>query len=254
MKLRALLIDDEAPNLENLGSLIRSYCSSIDVSGAVSSVNEALAFLERQEIDAVFLDIEMPQRNGFTLLPALQKKNIPVVFVTAHSRYAIQALKASALDYLLKPVDIDELAEAEQKLMRHHQVKAAGAPERYSALLDNLESGRILQKLLLPQQSGLSVIAVTDIVSLEGDDCYTTFFLADGRRLMVSRTLKEYETMLESNAAFFRIHKSHIVNLEHVTGFSGDHAELGNGQRLPVSRRKKQGFLLELRRHFPGQP
>jgi two-component system, LytTR family, response regulator len=248
IRLNALLVDDELPNIENLSALIAAHCPWINVAGTARNIRSAVEFLQSNAVDVVFLDIEMPNGNGFELLPHIGK-NTSVVFVTAHNRYALKALKASATDYLLKPIDIDELVETGNKLLAINDGTdpfSAQKEERYQALRGTMQHRQKVEKLILPHQRGFRVVNVSSIIYLEGDNSYTTVFTTNDAPAVVTRTLKDFEQMLEDDPDFFRIHKSYIVNLRHIHEFiteDGGYVILPGKQRLPVSRRRLGDFM-----------
>lgn len=253
ISLKALLVDDEIPNIENLSILIDKHCPWIKVTGTARNIQAAVDFLKTNSVDIVFLDIEMPGENGFDLLPHLKGKNISIVFVTAHSKYALKALKASATDYLLKPIDIDELKLTGEKLLavkNNTDPSAAQKEERYTALAETIQSKKKLEKLILPHQRGFKIVSTSKINYLEGDNSYTTVHISDEAPIVVTRTLKDFEQMLEGDASFFRIHKSYIVNLQCIREFiseDGGYVVLPGKERLPVSRRRLSEFMAAIK-------
>ncbi len=246
--LNALVVDDESLARESLVYLLQEYCAdNLTVVASASSAAEARQILASKTIDTLFLDISMPNENGFDLLSSLPEGKYAVVFVTAYHQYALRAIKANAVDYLLKPVNIDELRTAIGKLTR---VQNYAAPDRltYEASIQHaIESIQTERKevtrLTLPQQQGLSIVEVRDIVHLEADSNYTIFYMKDGKRIVVAKTLKEFEEVLEPNI-FVRIHKSHIVNLDYLKSFSAMNSSVTTtiGNELAVSRRRWSEF------------
>jgi len=240
--LKAIIVDDEQDGREALQKLIGTYCRNVKVEAMADSVQNALPMIEKHKPDILFLDIEMPYGSGFDLLKQINDQNIKIIFITAHSHYAIKAIKFAAVDYLLKPVDIDDLiaavARAESRI-----VPVTGATQ---SLQDTKNAS---QKIALPLHDGLVYLSVTDIIRFEADGSYTTAYITDGKSYMVSKNIKEYETMLSGNG-FFRCHISHLVNLTHVKRFSrhdGYYADMSDGVRVEIARRKKDDFISKMR-------
>ncbi len=246
--LKALVVDDESLARESLVYLLQEYCAeTLTVVNSASSAAEARTILETETIDTLFLDISMPNENGFDLLSSLPEGKYAVVFVTAYHQYALRAIKANAVDYLLKPVNIDELRTAIDKLAR---VQNFSAPDRlnYEAsiqhAIESIQSDKKeVSRLTLPQQQGLSIVEVRDIVHLEADSNYSIFYMKDGKRIVVAKTMKDFEEVLDENV-FVRIHKSHIVNLDHLKSFSAMNSAVTTtlGNELTVSRRRWTEF------------
>ena len=238
--ITAFIVDDKKNNRDSLKSLLAGYCSSIQVLGEAASSSAAIPLLKQHQPQLVFLDVEMPGESGFDLLRKLDNINFKVIFVTAHAHYAIKAIKFSAVDYLLKPVDTDDLMEAvrkaESEIHFNHHLHNKG-------LLDNLEPG-IAQKLAVPVKDGLAFLSPDDIIRLEADGTYTHIF-SKGEKFTATKNIKEYE-MLLTEQHFFRSHNSHLINLKHVTRFSrvdGYFVQMSDGSVAEISRRKKEEFM-----------
>jgi two-component system, LytTR family, response regulator len=247
--LKILVIDDESLARESLVYLLQEYCTdSVRVMGSASSAAEARTILTTHEVDALFLDISMPVETGFDLVNSLPEGKYAIVFVTAYSKYALQAIKANAIDYLMKPVDIDELRQAVGKLMKISLYSQADRmvyeASVQNALTDLQEQRKTVSRLTLPMAQGLSIVEVTDIVQLEADSNYTVFTMKNGKKVTVAKTLKEFEEVLD-DAVFVRIHKSHILNLSYLKTFSAVHSTITTvlGDTLAVSRRRWSEFL-----------
>lgn len=241
--LKSVIIDDELKSRESLRILIEDFCSNVEVSAVCQNVAEGIAAIERYRPDVIFLDIQMQRETGFDLLNKIKEINFEVVFTTAYSEYAIKAFRFSAIDYLLKPIDIEELKAALSKVERK---VIGGINSRLQQLMDNLKGGNPENfKLALPTSDGLIFIKVNDIVFCEASSNYTNIHMMDGKKHLVSRTLKEYEEMLtESN--FFRIHHSYLINLHLVKKYvrgDGGYVIMNNDVSLDVSKRKKEAFL-----------
>jgi len=238
--ITALIVDDEENSRFTLSEMLRMFCPDVKVIGEAEGVKTALEQTNKLDFDVVFLDIQMMDGNGFDYLRQVENIDFDVVFITAFDQFAIQAIKYSALDYLLKPLDADELKEAVKKVKK----KEPKSKKNYDVLLDNLKDQE-KQKLVLPTNEGIHIIQIDNIIRCEADDYYTRIFLADKRMIMVSKTLKNTEELL-SGKSFVRSHKSHLVNLQFVKKYvksDGGYLELKDGTTIPVSRRKKELIL-----------
>jgi len=244
---RAIIIDDEKNVREALGLLIRQYCPEIELVGQASSAEEGRELLFKEEIDFIFLDIAMPKEDGFAFLQTINKEDYCIIFTTAYQEYALRALKANAIDYLLKPVNPAELREAVEKSIQYFNLRFE-KPEMntvYRESMDNLSEqmnsdGKEIFKITISDLYGFKIINVSDLMYLQADGNYTVLHLSGFGKIVATRLLGDFEKMLESHK-FFRIHKSTIINMEYVQAFShyqGAFAELSDGTRLTISRRK----------------
>lgn len=237
--LRAIIIDDE-PNAVGLLSLrLGQCCPQIEVVAACTSSLDGLQAIFNHQPDVVFLDIEMPQMNGFQLLEAVANLTFSLIFVTAYDKFALKAFRYSAVDYLLKPVDTQELAQAVAKVEKQR----ATTPEQIDHLKSQLITpGRALpDTIALPYQNGVAFVALKDVIYCEADDNYTKFFAVDGQHYLVTKSLKEIQELLEERD-FLRIHRQYIVNLNQIKKFvrgEGNYLIMNNGQSVPVSRTHK---------------
>lgn len=250
MTLSALIVDDEEYSRKSLYFLIQENCPEVHVAGIAKSVAEARGLIEEQAIDIVFLDIAMPKENGFELLPNLRDKNIRVIFTTAYDQYALKALKANAVDYLLKPIDINELKMAVSKAQEWASLVAAQKTTQPES--PESKEPKKSDKISLPGTYGFNVIDTADIIYVEADSNYSIFHLKTGEKSVISKPLKEFEETLE-NFDFIRIHKSAIVNLKYVRSYSnknGLQVLLSNNTLLPVSRRRATEFQEKARQYF----
>ncbi len=239
--LTAILVDDEANNRENLRLALQQFCKEVQVVGEADSAISAMDLIAEQQPDLVFLDIAMPQGSGFELLESLPEINFDIIFVTAFDQYAIRAIRFCAIDYLLKPIDSLELKNAVNRVIQNR--RKLQQAKKMEVLLDNRRKKE--KKLALPQSDHIEFVEVADIVRCQGDRNYTHFYLRDGRRLLVSRTLKEYAEILEGQS-FFRIHQSHLVNLDCIRKYSkrdGGTLTTTDGKELPVARARKERLL-----------
>lgn len=243
-ELKAIIIEDEEASRNVLRSYISSYCKNVVLLGEASNIIEGEKLIKEFNPQLVFLDIEMPFGNGFDLLDKLDEIDFEVVFITAYSNYAIRALNLSAAYYLLKPIDIDELVSAVDKVTDTIQNR-----EEFSntqILAENLKAlTNKDQKIVFPQMDGFEVVQISNIIRAEASDNYTTFYLVGGKKYLLSKTLKYYEDMLVG-LGFFRSHKSHLINIMHVLkyikGKSGQ-AVMSDESIALVSSTAKKDFI-----------
>jgi len=216
--IRAVIVDDEKLARDVISNYLQDYCPDVEVVAMASSLKTAWSAIQKTSPDLVFLDIEMPDGNGFDLLNMFEKIDFKVIFVTAYSEYAIKAFRFSALDYLLKPVKIDELIDA---VARVRSTKTPGiTSEIISSLLNNIRGNSPKQStLIIPNIKGFEVLRVTDIIMCQADGYCTNFHLSGNRKVVSSKNLKHFDGLLEDQN-FLRVHHSYLVNLEHVTGYT----------------------------------
>lgn len=256
MKLRAIVVDDEEFARKNLIMLLEEFCPEIEVIGEAERKDQAKAIIEASQPDVVFLDIRMPSNaEGFELLEELENKNFQVVFVTAFKDYAIKAFNASAVYYLLKPIDIEELQIAVAKLVERNKI-FADSPDGYSTyfnslkhLSDSLVRNKPSNRIAVSHTKGLKIIDDDTILHLEASGNCTTIYFKDGTRYLDTRTLKTYESILDEQK-FARIHKSHIINLNELSEYlneDGHYAVLKNGLKIPVARNRVTDFVKMLK-------
>ena len=243
--IRAVIVEDEKNSQELLKELVEQYCESVSVVAIAGNVADALEALKIHEPDLIFLDIELPDGDGFQVLENCEKLNFDVIFTTAYNQYAMRAFKFSATDYLLKPVDIEELQAATKRVVEKQQGQKDSA-DKITALLQNIRTvDKPFKRIVLPTSNGFTVVDPRDIIRCESDRNYTFIFLADKRRILVSRTIKEYDEMLR-DFNFFRIHQSHLINLAYLKNYTrgrGGYVELKDGTIVDVSARRKSAFL-----------
>lgn len=241
--IRCILVDDEVKNLENLKILLQDFCQNVEVVALCQTVDDALGAIRLHRPDVVFLDIQMQRETGFDLLARVDRVDFDVIFITAHSEYAIKAFKFSAIDYLLKPIDIEELKRA---LIRVEKKSNSDIADRLDQLFQNLKPRNGgAHKIAIPISDGLIFVNVDNIVYCEASSNYTQIFLNDGKKYVVSRTLKEYEELL-SEHEFFRIHNSFVINLNAIRKYvrgDGGYVVMNNDVTLDVSKRRKEAFL-----------
>ncbi len=240
--LKAIIIDDEEMGRIALREKLTHYCTDVEVIGYAEDGTTGLQLIESSNPDIVFLDIEMPIMGGFEMLSQLKDQSFHLIFTTAYDQYAIKAIRFAAFDYLLKPIDIDELKQA---VSRIQQETIRDTREKLEVLRHNLQSESVMDKIAVPTLEGLLFLTIENIVHLEADGNYTTIYLSNGTKEVTSRTLKDYEDLLPKSL-FFRCHHSHLVNLKTIKRYikgDGGQIELENGHYVAVSRRKKDDFL-----------
>lgn len=239
--LRAVIIEDEENSREALKNMLHEFCENLEVVGAAETVASGVKLIVQTNPDIVFLDIELPNESGFELFNYFPKGNFDVVFTTAYEQFAVKAFKSSAIDYLLKPIDIEELKESVEKVRSKKESKSL--KERLDTLKSNLNNN--LHKLALPTSSGYVFVALDEIVRCEAQGGYTKFYFQEGQNYLVTRTLGLYENLLvESN--FFRINRTDLVNLNFVSKYIRQKRPvilLSDGVELSLSESRKQKFL-----------
>lgn len=242
--LTAIIIDDETSSRNSLRQKLTKHCPEITITGECESGEEGVKDIEQKNPDIIFLDVEMPRMNGFTMLKQLTNKNFEVVFITAYDHYAIRAIKFSALDYLVKPVDIVSLRAAVEKAVQKRKISSGN--ERLELLLQNLMNHKNeLQRIAIPSVEGLQFVETANIIYLEASSNYTCFYLNNNTKITVAKTLKDFEELLPGSV-FIRIHNSFIVNKNQVEKYingKGGQVVMKNGAILDVARRKKEEFM-----------
>jgi len=240
--MKAVIVDDEKDSREILANYLNKYCPDVTVCGFGESVATGLEVIRKNNPDLVFLDIEMPYGNGFDLLEQAGDHPFETVFVTAFGNYAIQALNQSAAYYLLKPIDIDELVKAVEKIKRERLEE--NYTQHARVLLNNIRTSNP-QKIMLPTLEGFEIVSVADIMYGEAADNFTKFYFQERPPLLICRTLKYFEEVLSVHG-FLRIHRSYLINPSFVIRYSkgkGGYVTMKNNQELEVSPHKKQDFL-----------
>lgn len=243
-KLKAIIVDDEASSRNALLQKIITHCPAVKVIAECENGEQGIATIEKANPDVVFLDVEMPRMNGFVMLQQLQYRNFELIFTTAYDHYAIRAIRFSALDYLVKPIEANELISAVQRAAE----KRMRAPQdsRIENLLHNIaEAKELNNRIAIPSMEGLSFLSIADIIYLEAEGNYTVIYTAGDKKYTVSKTLKDFEDLLPA-PFFIRIHHSHIINKKEVLRYikgEGGQVVMKNGVVLGVSRRRKDEFL-----------
>lgn len=241
--MRAIIIDDESKGRIALRNSLEKYCPSIEIVGEGSSVESGLESVRTAKPELVFLDIEMPDGTGFDLLEKIKKADFQVIFVTAHDHYAVKAFRYSALDYLTKPVDPDQLIEAVDRAEKESD--SGHIEKKLEALIANRNS---IEKIAVPTSDGMRLLKIKQIMRCQSDSNYTNIFTTDQEKVVVTRTLKEFTDIL-SEHGFHRIHHSHLVNISYVDRFvnrDGGYVIMEDGTQVELSRRKKEEFLAAL--------
>lgn len=246
--IKTLIVEDEQKSRDVLVKIIEKNCPELSIIGMASSVSEGVDMIKSLKPDLVFLDITMPDGSGFDLLEQVQGQKFELIFATASNEHAIKAFKYSACDYLLKPIDIDELKNAVSRVEK----RKSDAPDMQNLnfLIQQLKrSDDNYQKITLPTGNAYEIINLKDIIRCEADGSYTYFFLSDKRKLMVSASLKHYEELLPEQD-FIRVHHHNLINMNHVVRFlkeDGGYAVMTDGSKIEISRRKKDQFMDRLK-------
>ena len=245
--INVIIVEDEDQSRDALAGMLKEHFRQVNIIALCKNVDEGKAAIESYAPDLLFLDVELENRTGFDLLKLLDKITFDVIFTTGHTKYAIQAIKFSALDFMLKPFSISDLHEAINRFYEKREIQASA--QQFDTLFHNLKHlNADAKKIALPTLNGLLVVPVKDIVRCESDINYTTFYLTTKNKLVVARTLKEFEELLV-DYDFFRVHNSHLINLHHVNKYTrgeGGTVTMNDGTEVDVSRRKKDDFLKRL--------
>lgn len=247
--IKAIIIDDEKNALEVLEMQLNRFCKDVTVLATCDGGIKGIAAIKKYEPELVFLDIEMPHKNGFDVLNETREIKYDVIFTTAYDQFAIKAFKFSALDYLLKPVDILELQAAVEKVK--NKKDNGGLDEKIKTLLQQLQpQQKLTDKIALPVGDAMQFMMPDEIIRCESDSNYTHIFLANGKKITMAKTLKEVEENI-NGSPFFRIHQSHLINMNHIGKYmKGDNAYviMKDGTQISVSRNKKEAFLETFRK------
>jgi two-component system LytT family response regulator len=242
-QLKAILIDDELNSLQNLHNKLEKYCPAVKVVSALQKPEEAVPFIRQQKPDVLFLDIEMPKMNGFRLVEALGDFEGEIIFITAYNHFAIDAMRISAFDYLVKPVSIADLQNAVARLQ---QQKSKHTKERLNVLKQSIQENKSQEnKIAVPTNEGLEFIIIKNIIRIESSTNYSRLYFINKQPLLVTRLLKDFEDIL-TPYRFFRVHNSHLINLNYISKYirgEGGQVVMENGDVVDVSRRKKDEFL-----------
>jgi two-component system LytT family response regulator len=252
MNINVIIVDDENRIRQILVTLLQQNCPNVIILGEADNISSAYDLIVKHKPDVIFLDIEMSEGNGFALLSKFQEATFETIFVTSYGHYAINAIKLSALDYLLKPVMPDELKTIVFKVI--DKIKNRQLTSQYKLLQENLDNKNSPKKLGIINKSKLYHINIEEIIYLEGNGNYSNIYLINGDKHTVAKTLKDYEeTLCSSDTAFVRVHKSYIVNIKQISYVEKGEDNilvLHNNMRLEISRRKRQELLNRLTDNF----
>lgn len=241
--LKAIIVDDNVNSLQNLAQKLAEFCPDIRVAATSESPEASIQLIHQLHPDVLFLDIEMPRMNGFRMLEELDDYNFHVIFTTAYNHYAIDAIRISAFDYLTKPIAIKDLQNAVERLVATHDSQTR---QKFEVLRQSFTGAKSQDTLIaVPTGEGLEFIPIHQISRIESDSNYSRVFLPDGKTLVVTRLLKDFESMLAPHD-FYRIHHSHLVNLKQIRKYhrgDGGQVIMQNGDVIDVARRKKDEFL-----------
>lgn len=248
--IKAIIVDDEIDCCETIAELLQTYFPDIEVTGIYHNGEEALPAILQQQPDLVFLDVEMPKMNGFEMLEQLPQVNFDIIFTTSYDQYALKAIRFSAIDYLLKPIDRNELQKAVQKVIQRSQRTIS---KQVEILMQKIhQPSKSINKIALPTMEGLQMIPVDSIIRCESEGNYTILMLKNKQKIIVSTVLKDIEEMLE-DYSFARVHRSNLVNLNEVEKYvrgEGGYLLMSDGSSVDVSRSKKE---ILLKRLLPGR-
>jgi len=241
----AVIIDDESDARDTLSVLLEDYCPEVTVLSVEKDLPSGVKAIHKYKPDVIFLDIEMPEYSGLEILEFFDPENInfQIIFTTAYSEYAVQAFDLSAVDYILKPIQIDQLKKAVHKLEEKNSINSSQT--RLNSLKSIISNSTDSKRFVLPVSDGLVFVQTEDIIYLKADRSYTEFHMKDGKCITVSKNLKEYDTIL-NDRSFFRIHRSYVINMHEITHYlksEGGFVMLSNGDKIPVSPDKKLLFL-----------
>jgi two-component system LytT family response regulator len=241
--LKAILVDDELSSLQNLQRKLEEFCPDVNILAIAQQPEEALLLIRHHKPDVIFLDIEMPRMNGFRMLDELGEYDFDIIFTTAYNHYAVDAIRISAFDYLTKPIGIKDLQNAVSRLLKDRQVSTK---EKIEVLRQSLTESKTQEdKIAIPTADGLEFLQIKTIVHIESSSNYSKIFLNNGKTILVTRLLKDFEDML-SSYRFYRVHNSHLINLNYIQKYirgDGGQVVMQTGETIDVARRKKDEFL-----------
>jgi two-component system, LytTR family, response regulator len=245
--INAIIIDDEAHCVSQLCSFLHEYCEeNLQVAGTFQSVKEGITGILKLQPDLVFLDVQMDDKTGFDLLKEIPEINFEIIFTTAYEKYAVQAFKFSAIDYLLKPLDADDLVSAVNKVIK--KISGSDISQKINALFHNLQNHQSSKKISIPTLDGLIFLDTNDIIRCQSHINYSILFLKDKQKITVAKTLKEFEELL-SDYNFYRVHNSHLINLAYIKKYNkgkGGSIFMSDHSEVEVSSRRKEGLLKRL--------
>jgi two-component system, LytTR family, response regulator len=241
--IRTLLVDDETTNSDILQVMLQQYCPGISVCGCAANIDDAERFISEQDPQLIFLDVQMPGGSGFDLLDRIVNKRTEVIFVTAYDNYLLQAIRYSALDYIMKPVNITEVITAVKRA--EERIASKSINHQLELLLSNIRQPAQVQRIAIPHKDEYQFVPITDIVRLEARGAYTDIYLNNGKCYITSKNIKEFEGLLPANL-FCRVHHAHLINLNFIKTYHkgrGGYIEMTTGVSIEVSVRRKDDFL-----------
>ncbi|MEM8889806.1 MAG: LytTR family DNA-binding domain-containing protein [Bacteroidota bacterium] len=241
--MKAIIIEDEILGIKSLSSLLERYCPQVEICGTAMDVEHGSNLIREVQPELVFLDVQLSGGTGFEILKQLEELNFQVIFITAFSQYAIKAIKFNALDYLLKPIDVDELKIAVEKAEK--QLAKKGENPQLKQLVQNQQESSDDPLITLPTAESLEFIRISEIVRCKAEGAYTLFFIQDGRQILVSKHIKVYERLLNEHS-FYRPHQSHLINRQYLQRFikgDGGYLLMNDGSSIPVSKHRRSDFL-----------
>lgn len=243
--LKAIIIDDEPKAIQGLNWELSNFSDELEVIATFTDPEKALYYIKDTDFDCLFLDVEMPTMDGFQFIEKLEKKDFSIVITTAYNEYAIKAFKKEAIDYLLKPIDIDDLKETISKIKRYNS--RFFNTDKFERILLNFNDRLNHKKITINTDGKLVFLEPDDILYAESDGNYATLFLLENKKIVLTKKLKEVEELLPKNH-FFRIHNSYVVNLNKIKEFikTDAYVVLDNNKKIPVSRQRKSDFLDKL--------
>lgn len=241
--IKGVIIEDEQNARETLRILVEKYCKNVEVVGEANDVKSGLECIKKYQPELVFLDIEMPDGDGFDLLAKVRKFDFDIIFTTAYSEFAVQAFKYNTVDYLLKPIVHEELIQAVDKAEMELQTRDLS--EKFNQLLDYINKGKNKNRIVLSTSERYDIVDISEIIMCKSDRNYTSFYLEDGKVVTVSKTMKEFEETLLTNG-FIRSHRQYFVNIDHIKSFGRTESNvirLTHDLEAPVSTRNKEKLL-----------
>ncbi|MCX6240981.1 MAG: LytTR family DNA-binding domain-containing protein [Bacteroidetes bacterium] len=244
--IRTVLVDDDKSSLVILQSLLGKHFTNVNIIGTAMTVKDAIALIDETKPEMVFLDVNLPDGEGFDVIEGVTHRRFQVIFVTAFDKYAVRAFEFSALHYIVKPPTFDGLKTALDRY-RDSKVKEEDIDDRISVLRESLKGGQ--EKIIIPSSDGLNIVKLGDVIRLEADDVYTTFYLSNGQKFVASKSMNNYEKILE-DLPFSRIHSKHLINLVYVKRYmkgKGGSVIMEDNSEVEVSVRKKADFLEKLK-------
>ncbi|MEP6951710.1 MAG: LytTR family DNA-binding domain-containing protein [Ginsengibacter sp.] len=242
-KINAILIDDELNSLQNLQQKLAGFCPDINIVAISQKPEEGILLIKQHQPDVVFLDIEMPRMSGFRMLEELDEYDFDIIFTTAYNHYSIDAIRISAFDYLVKPIGIEDLQQAVERL---HKTRSKQTKEKVDILKRSLSDNRSQEdKIAISTSEGIEFVPIKNILHIESKSNYSKIYLPENKSILVTKILKDFEEMLHPYN-FYRVHNSHLINLNYIKKYmrsEGGHVMLQDGTVIDISRRKKEEFL-----------